>query len=96
MAITVSRSFSQPPAVAGDSWYRRSSTANTATLLAVARKAATGAGAPSYTSGVQRWKGTRDSLNARPISIMPMPIWDSTLVVPAAASWLKLRLPASA
>ncbi|MCY1452331.1 hypothetical protein D9M71_692430 [compost metagenome] len=69
-------------------------------MLAVARKAATGAGAPSYTSGVHRWNGTNDSLKARPTSIMARPSCASRLGMLVVASALpiplKLRLPASA
>ena len=36
------------------------------TLEAVAKKAVTGVGAPSYTSGVHMWNGTAASLKARP------------------------------
>ncbi|MNJ60434.1 hypothetical protein D3C77_561660 [compost metagenome] len=46
-AITDSTVVSTPLLAAGESMNRRTTTANTATLLAVARKAATGAGAPS-------------------------------------------------
>ncbi|MNN96812.1 hypothetical protein D3C81_2158560 [compost metagenome] len=70
---------------AGEIWNRRTMTANTATFEAVARNAATGAGAPSYTSGVHKWKGTRDNLNARPTSIIAMPNCASGLAAPLAA-----------
>ena len=40
--------------------------ANAAALLAVARNAATGVGAPSYTSGVHIWNGPIASLNPNP------------------------------
>ncbi len=75
MAITVSTLLSTPVLAAGEIWNRRTITANTATFDAVARNAATGAGAPSYTSGVHRWNGTSDSLKARPISIIARPNW---------------------
>ena len=35
-------------------------------MLAVARNAPTGVGAPSYTSGVHIWKGTMDNLKPKP------------------------------
>ncbi|MNP83621.1 hypothetical protein D3C76_1826190 [compost metagenome] len=35
-----------------------------ATLAAVAKKVAIGAGAPAYTSGVHLWNGASDNLNA--------------------------------
>ncbi|MCY1466608.1 hypothetical protein D9M71_849690 [compost metagenome] len=47
MAMMVSTSLSTPLLAAGEIWNRRTITANTATLEAVARNAATGAGAPS-------------------------------------------------
>ncbi|MNP07719.1 hypothetical protein D3C76_997580 [compost metagenome] len=48
MAMTLSTTCSRPLfSATGAIWNRRSSTTNTATLLAVARNAATGAGAPS-------------------------------------------------
>ncbi len=37
-------------------------------------KAVTGEGAPSYTSGVHAWKGTAETLNAKPTVSRPMPI----------------------
>src|ERR1700685_3450985 len=48
-------------------------------------KAVTGSGAPSYTSGVQAWNGTRLSLNARPTRNSPAPT-ASTGVTGAVAS----------
>src|SRR3546814_4478416 len=39
-----------------------------ATFGAVAKKVATGVGAPSYTSGVHMWNGTAEILNASPAS----------------------------
>src|SRR3990172_9412055 len=46
-----------------------SSPANPAALDAVARKAATGTGAPSYVSGAQNWNGTALTLNANPATM---------------------------
>src|SRR5687768_113770 len=40
--------------------------ANAATFPTDAMKADVGVGAPSYTSGVQKWNGTAEILNARP------------------------------
>ena len=51
----------------------RSSTANAAALGAVDISPTTGDGAPSYTSGVHTWNGAADTLNPRPIRIMPSP-----------------------
>src|SRR5574340_488348 len=45
---------------------RRARTAKPAALDAVERKPAIGVGAPSYTSGAQKWSGTRLTLNPRP------------------------------
>src|ERR1700680_2804996 len=44
----------------------RTNSATAATLGAAEKKAVTGVGAPSYTSGVHMWNGTADTLNARP------------------------------
>src|SRR3546814_18749456 len=44
----------------------RTSRATAATLGALAKKAATGVGAPSSTSGVHMWKGTALTLKAMP------------------------------
>jgi hypothetical protein len=38
-------------------------------LLATLRNAVTGVGEPSYTSGVQKWKGTALILNPNPATI---------------------------
>ena len=47
---------------------KRMSTANPAALDAVDRKPATGVGAPSYTSGAQKWNGKSETLKANPAS----------------------------
>src|SRR5512144_1355644 len=46
----------------------RSSTAKPAAFEAVERKPATGVGAPSYTSGAQKWNGTAETLKPKPTS----------------------------
>ena len=52
----------------------RTSNAKPAALDAVDRNAAMGVGAPWYTSGAQKWKGTAATLNAKPAStIMSAP-----------------------
>jgi hypothetical protein len=51
---------------------RRISTANPAALEAVDRKPATGVGAPSYTSGAQKWNGNKETLKANPASTRKM------------------------
>src|ERR1700690_109597 len=45
---------------------KRAITAKPAALEAVERKPETGVGAPSYTSGAQKWNGTIETLNPRP------------------------------
>ena len=45
-----------------------------ATLGAIANKAVTGVGAPSYTSGVHIWNGAAETLNANPDSRNTTPI----------------------
>ena len=62
---------------------RRKATA--APLEAVERKATTGVGAPSYTSGVQRWAGTRDILKAMPARRKPAPASRTGFSLPLAA-----------
>src|SRR5580658_10450118 len=57
----------------------RSSTANAAAFGPTERNAATGAGAPWYTSGAQDWKGTAETLNAKPTKI-------SAAATPASAT----------
>src|SRR5687768_4471695 len=44
----------------------RTRPAKPAALLATARKPPTAAGAPAYTSGAQKWKGTAEILKANP------------------------------
>ena len=51
----------------------RTSAANTAAFVPTAMKAVTGVGAPSYTSGTHMWKGTSESLKAKPTSTSPSP-----------------------
>src|SRR5438105_2445055 len=43
-----------------------------AALVPTDIKAVTGAGAPSYTSGVQAWKGMAETLKAKPTASRPM------------------------
>src|SRR5215467_11677613 len=47
----------------------RSRMANAAALGPTVRNAATGAGAPWYTSGAQDWNGAAEILNAKPTNI---------------------------
>ena len=44
-----------------------------ATFAAAAKKAVTGVGEPSYTSGVHMWNGTAETLKARPAMTKTMP-----------------------
>ena len=48
---------------------KRTITAKPAAFDAVDRKPETGVGAPSYTSGAQKWNGTKEILKPRPTSI---------------------------
>ena len=52
-----------------------------AILGTIAKKAVTGVGAPSYTSGVHIWKGTKEILKAKPESMKTKPI-NNKLVMP--------------
>ena len=58
---------------AGASRNKRITTANIPILLAVAKNAPVGAGAPWYTSGVHNWNGNKESLKPIPTNIMPNP-----------------------
>ena len=73
---------------------RRVKTASAATFGAEAKKAVTGVGAPSYTSGVHMWNGTAETLKQRPASRKTRPntrpIFDA---VTAAAMPVKLTVP---
>lgn len=51
----------------------RANTANAAVFTVADMKAVTGSGAPSYTSGVQRWNGAAATLNASPTSSRATP-----------------------
>ncbi len=53
---------------------KRISRASIPPLDTVAIKAVTGAGAPSYTSGVHMWKGTTPSLKPTPTITSPNPV----------------------
>src|ERR1700739_230436 len=53
----------------------RHARAKAASFGPVESSAVTGAGAPSYTSGVQSWKGAAATLKARPIKMNPSPIF---------------------
>src|SRR3954471_642267 len=49
----------------------RANAANAAAFTPVDMNAVTIVGAPSYASGVHMWKGTADTLNAKPTAISP-------------------------
>src|SRR5271155_1202588 len=53
----------------------RSSTANTAALGPVDMNPTTGAGAPSYTSGVHTWNGAAATLNPKPTNMNATPTY---------------------
>src|SRR5512132_706985 len=70
-AATIQISQTRPGAWASNSM--RSKTANAAALGAVDMNPTIGAGAPSYTSGVQMWKGAAATLNPKPTNIIAIP-----------------------
>src|SRR5579862_707465 len=53
---------------------KRAKTASVPAFVATLMNAVTGSGAPSKTSGVQVWNGTRLSLKTIPIKNIPAPI----------------------
>src|SRR5215472_16415915 len=65
----------------------RSRTANAAALGPVDMRATTGAGAPSYTSGVQTWKGAEATLKPRPTIISAVAMKARILTLPLDVSW---------
>src|SRR3954464_8152639 len=64
----------------------RVKTASAATFGAEAKKAVTGVGAPSYTSGVHMWNGTAETLKQRPASRKTRPNTRPTLETAAAVA----------
>src|SRR3954464_15242490 len=81
-AATIQISQTRPGAWASNSIL--SSTANTAALGAVDMNPTIGAGAPSYTSGVQMWKGAAATLNPKPTNIIAIPTKASSGTLVAA------------
>ena len=72
---------------AGSAAYaKRASTASVPALVTTDMNAVIGSGAPSYTSGVQAWNGTRLSLNARPTRNSPAPSASSGVTGAAASA----------
>src|SRR5262249_31830369 len=65
----------------------RSSTAKAAALGPVDISATTGAGAPSYTSGVQTWNGAEATLKPRPTIISAVAMKARILTLPLDVSW---------
>ena len=57
-----------------------------ATAFFQAKKAVTGVGAPSYTSGVHIWNGTAEILNARPAETNTRPMRRPRLISPPVAA----------
>jgi hypothetical protein len=72
-ATTLTKAALPKPAPAKTTMSRRASTAKAAVFTPAAMKAVTGVGAPSYTSGVQRWNGTAAILKASPAPTSPSP-----------------------
>src|SRR5579885_2421355 len=64
---------------------RRTKAAKAASLVPTDIIAVTGVGDPSYTSGVQAWKGMADILKAKPTIIRPMPAMRTGSLVEACA-----------
>src|SRR5215218_1697594 len=60
----------------------RTNMAIPATFGAAAKKAVTGVGAPSYTSGVHIWNGTADTLKQKPANRNTSPNTRPMLAVP--------------
>src|SRR3569623_2311522 len=69
--ITIWRHWSVAGPIASTA--TRTAIAIAATLGAEAKKAVTGGGAPSYTSGVHMWNGTAEILNASPANTNTSP-----------------------
>src|SRR5688572_11045740 len=76
---------------------KRTSTANPAAFEAVERKPAIGVGAPSYTSGAQKWNGTMDTLKPIPTRISANTANaagnDNSPTLNMLASWYRSAVP---
>src|SRR5579864_6332484 len=70
----------------------RSRTANAAALGAVDMNPTTGAGAPSYTSGVQTWNGAAATLNPRPTNISAIAANTSISTGPDCSRWAMMSM----
>src|SRR5579863_1149045 len=70
----------------------RSRTANAAAFGAVDMKPTIGAGAPSYTSGVQMWNGAAATLNPSPTNIRAMATYTSNSTGPVCSFWLMMAM----
>src|SRR5579863_2734448 len=69
-AARIQRTQNRPGALMAKT--TRSKTAKAAAFGAVDINPTTGAGAPSYTSGLQMWKGAAETLNPKPTNIKDM------------------------
>src|SRR6202030_4217213 len=83
-------SQSRPGALASN--MTRSRTANAAAFGAVDIKPTTGAGAPSYTSGVQTWNGATATLKPRPTNISAMEVYASISAGLDSNLWLMMSM----
>src|SRR5580704_17424982 len=70
----------------------RNKTANAAAFGAVDIKPTTGAGAPSYTSGVQTWNGATATLNPRPTNISAIEAYASISAGLDSSRWLMVSM----
>src|SRR5207302_10311661 len=70
----------------------RNRTANAAAFGAVDIKPTTGAGAPSYTSGVQTWNGAAATLNPSPTNISAIEVYTSISGRLASSRWLMMSM----
>src|ERR1700746_425438 len=71
----------------------RSNSANAAAFGPAEKRAVTGVGAPSYTSGVQTWNGAAATLKPRPIKIKARPSLSKPLSGPEADILFRAVVP---
>src|SRR6202007_2814650 len=89
-AAKTQRTQRRPGALMANTTRRR--TANAAALGAVDINPTTGAGAPSYTSGVQTWNGATATLNPRPTHIRAIEGYTSISGRLASSRWLMMSM----
>src|ERR1700756_999763 len=89
-AATTQINHSRPGALISN--IMRSSTANAAAFGAVDMNPTTGAGAPSYTSGVQTWNGAAATLNPRPTNISAIAANTSISTGPDCSLWAMMSM----